>query len=559
MGEAASLRPPMPLVAVQRWWVAMAVGLCSANFPIPLLPNQGRQVLTHLLFVETRGAKLEILIKRRRPLKALKRTLPPLLSLLLLTFSALAIAGPYPPAFGEPGSTAVAKDAPALIAWATGWQHYIVGDEASETWQTPEESLGPAEGTSYDIVSLGRGGSIILTFDWPISNGEGWDFAVFENSFNDTNLELAYVEVSSNGTDFIRFRNDSLTPKPVGRYGAIDPTDVDGLAGKYRQGFGTPLDLQDLAVRNEVLNGKVHLRRITHVRLVDIVGDGTCLDTNGDAIYDPYPTIQSAGFDLDAIGVRYEDTQPAGDNHPPDQPLLSLPANGATDVPLTTILTTGGFSDPDEGDHHLVTTWQISNDPDFSTIAFEETTSTKLSELAVPLLLLQGGDTYCWRVRFYDDCGGKSLWSGVYSFTTEVSSTNNPPDQPVLSQPQNDSINISSLPALEAEAFSDPEGGDLHELTRWQISSQADFSAIVFDQTTSTDLTSTVVPHESELSYGEAYYWRVKFFDNHGADSVWSEAFTFTTTKVPESGKAGVSGNGCFIDVAASDVFSSLF
>jgi len=41
MGKTASLRPPMPLVAMERWWVAMAAGLCSANFPIPLLPNQG--------------------------------------------------------------------------------------------------------------------------------------------------------------------------------------------------------------------------------------------------------------------------------------------------------------------------------------------------------------------------------------------------------------------------------------------------------------------------------------------------------------------------------------
>jgi len=41
MGKSASLWPPMPLVAVRRWWVAMAVGLRSANFPIPLLPNPG--------------------------------------------------------------------------------------------------------------------------------------------------------------------------------------------------------------------------------------------------------------------------------------------------------------------------------------------------------------------------------------------------------------------------------------------------------------------------------------------------------------------------------------
>jgi hypothetical protein len=495
---------------------------------------------------------MDILTKRRPPLEAFKRMLSPVLGFMLMTFSALAMAGPYLPASGEPGSTAVEKDEPAFIAWATGWHHYVVGEEASETWQTPEEALGPAEGTSYDIVSLGRGGSIILTFHRPIRNGEGWDFAVFENSFNDTNLELAYVEVSSNGTDFVRFHNDSLTSKPVARYGAIDPTDVHGLAGKYRQGFGTPFDLQELAVRNEVLTGKVHLRWITHVRIIDIVGDGTCLDTGGDVIYDPYPTIQSAGFDLDAVGVRYENTEPPADNLPPDQPVLSLPANGATDVPLAAILKTEGFSDPDQGDIHSVTTWQISTDPDFSSTLFEETTSTELTELAAPLLSLKKGETYFWRARFYDDWGGKSLWSEAYSFTTEVSSANNPPDQPLLSLPENDATGISTLPALQAMAFVDPEEQDLHELTRWQISRQADFSAIVFEQTSSIDLTSATVPDESELSYGETYYWRVKFYDNHGADSVWSQAFSFTTAEVPKSGKAGVSGNGCFVSTVLS-------
>jgi hypothetical protein len=177
--------------------------------------------------------------------------------------------------------------------------------------------------------------------------------------------------------------------------------------------------------------------------------------------------------------------------------VLSLPANGATDVPLAAILKTEGFSDPDQGDIHSVTTWQISTDPDFSSTLFEETTSTELTELAAPLLSLKKGETYFWRARFYDDWGGKSLWSEAYSFTTEVSSANNPPDQPLLSLPENDATGISTLPALQAMAFVDPEEQDLHELTRWQISRQADFSAIVFEQTSSIDLTSATVPDES--------------------------------------------------------------
>jgi hypothetical protein len=36
---------------------------------------------------------------------------------------------------------------------------------------------------------------------------------------------------------------------------------------------------------------------------VDIVGDGTALDSFGSPIFDPYPTVGSAGFDLDGVAV----------------------------------------------------------------------------------------------------------------------------------------------------------------------------------------------------------------------------------------------------------------
>jgi hypothetical protein len=189
-------------------------------------------------------------------------------------------------------------DDPAFVGWATGYVDYNPGTELDSQWQTPENALNEAVGSAEDIVSLGRGGSITMTFDTPITDGEGWDFAVFENAINDTFLELAYVEVSSDGTNFYRFDNNSLTPKPVGGFGAVEPTNITGYAGKYRQGYGTPFDLASLIG----ISG-LDVNSIGWIRIVDIVGDGTCLDTYGGTIYDPYPTVQSAGFDLDAIGV----------------------------------------------------------------------------------------------------------------------------------------------------------------------------------------------------------------------------------------------------------------
>jgi hypothetical protein len=226
---------------------------------------------------------------------------------LVVLLTVPAMAGPHPPAAGEPGSTAISidKDDPAYMdfaGWATAVELYLPGVNVNERFKTPEKALGPPQGISYDeendvapTVTLGDGGQITLLFDSPIVNGDGWDFAVFENSFNDTFLELAYVEVSSDGVNFVRFVNDSLTPQPVPAFGAIDPTEIDGLAGKYRMGYGAPFDLET-----------VNLSFATHVRIVDIVGDGTAFDTSGDVIWDPYPISFSAGFDLDAIGVLHQ-------------------------------------------------------------------------------------------------------------------------------------------------------------------------------------------------------------------------------------------------------------
>lgn len=170
-----------------------------------------------------------------------------------------------------------------------------VGDSTS--------AVGPAG--QNGVVSLGDGGYAILTFDPPIADGPGWDFAVFENAFNDTFLELAFVEVSSNGLDFVRFPATSLTQDTmqIGTFGGLDATLIDNLAGKYRAGYGTPFDLQQLAG----VQG-LDVMAVTHVKIVDVVGsinpNYATYDQFGHKVNDPWPTpFDGGGFDLDAVGV----------------------------------------------------------------------------------------------------------------------------------------------------------------------------------------------------------------------------------------------------------------
>ncbi|MEM9080489.1 MAG: PEP-CTERM sorting domain-containing protein [Verrucomicrobiota bacterium] len=217
---------------------------------------------------------------------------------LFFFFTASAVAGPYAPEVGAVGTTAIAKDDAAFVAWATVVEDYSVGAEVDAVWQDTSEALGQAEGLFDSVVVLGRGGSITLGFERAIVDGAGADFAVFENAISDFFLELAFVEVSEDGVNYVRFANDSQTAGPVSSFGFVDPTDVTGLAGKYRLGYGVPFDLAE-----------VGLASARFVRLVDVVG-GTNTDTSGDVIYDPYPTMVSAGFDLDGVGVIHQAAPP---------------------------------------------------------------------------------------------------------------------------------------------------------------------------------------------------------------------------------------------------------
>jgi hypothetical protein len=233
-----------------------------------------------------------------------------------------ASAGPYAPAAGQPGSTAIAFNDPSIVGWATSVQELTRGplDIANPgggvaSFGTGANALGPAGTDTTAVVSLGDGGHITLGFAQPITNGSGADFAVFENSFADTFLELAFVEVSSDGTNFFRFPSVSLTPTAtqVGSFGALDPTNLYDLAGKYRVGFGTPFDLSELAGVSPLLD----VNDVQFVRIVDVGGtinpQFASHDSLGNIVNDPYPTaFASGGFDLDGVGVINAVPEPAG-------------------------------------------------------------------------------------------------------------------------------------------------------------------------------------------------------------------------------------------------------
>lgn len=212
----------------------------------------------------------------------------------------------------------------AQSPWPSGWFADAVAasnnnGQAGGGIFNPQNALGAPAG---DVCSLGNGGDLTLSFPLPITDGPGADLIVSENPFRSSSAvheafaECCFVEVSSNGVDFVRFPSRYLGPATspgafafvsIGSYSgmagqtpvlatgpAVDPRDV-AAAG------GDAFDLADLAGEPLVQNGTVNTMAISHVRLVD-VENGVSTDSAGTVIYDP----GSGSADIDAVTAVHQ-------------------------------------------------------------------------------------------------------------------------------------------------------------------------------------------------------------------------------------------------------------
>ncbi|MBC8319507.1 MAG: T9SS type A sorting domain-containing protein [Bacteroidetes bacterium] len=226
----------------------------------------------------------------------------------LIIGSINSLSAQYAPSYRQSTTTAIHADSNVFVDWANkcivsrGWIDISMPEYGWVTYGIEDYGLAKADNA---VVSLGDGGGVVLNFNTPIADGQGWDFAVFENSFSHDFLELAFVEVSSNGVDYYRFNSISLTQQDtqVGTFGLIDTAMIYNLAGKYRALYGVPFDLSEL----KYISG-LDLTNIISVRIIDVVGsidsNFASYDSEGRIINDPWPTpFESGGFDLDAVGV----------------------------------------------------------------------------------------------------------------------------------------------------------------------------------------------------------------------------------------------------------------
>jgi len=143
----------------------------------------------------------------------------------------------------------------------------------------------------------------------------------------------------------------------------------------------------------------------------------------------------------------------------------------------------------------------------------------------------------------YTETSGAFTFNGNL-YVLEPSTANQPPDQPSNVSPANGATAISVMPTLHSSAFADPDTGDTHGASQWQVSTNSgSYSSPVYDSSTdASHLTSITIP-SSTLNYSTTYYWHVKHQDNHGEWSNWSTETSFTTQSPPVQVETAAGGN----------------
>ena len=214
-------------------------------------------------------------------------------TLVLAATSALGCSGSSDDAAGTPSPE---------LPYASSVVSFEPGDGAGfGEDELPKVVLGPPSGKgtgagSLDVLSLGKGGSIVLGFEpFAIVDGDGADLVVFENPFwPDGDAAAVYAEpgevsVSEDGASWFTFTCDAKGDG-AGRFpgcAGVTPTE------KYAARTLVPLD-PALTGGDAFDLTELGLERVRFVKIRDVAGAGS---------------VPSAGFDLDAVGIVHAERE----------------------------------------------------------------------------------------------------------------------------------------------------------------------------------------------------------------------------------------------------------
>ncbi|MCX7012400.1 MAG: right-handed parallel beta-helix repeat-containing protein [Candidatus Sumerlaeota bacterium] len=200
------------------------------------------------------------------------------------------------------------------------------------------------------------------------------------------------------------------------------------------------------------------------------------------------------------------ETAEAGGNNPPQQPTNDSPPDGAADVPLTPPLgcSTSGFSDPDAGDTHAASQWQV-RDSGANVVFDSGIDSADLVWCSIPPGVLQYGQTYSWWVRHQDNHLAWSPWSSPTTFTTLSAPSRPAPPQGLIAVGGATAIDLDWDPNGEADLLGYNVYGQLVGAPSWTL-------------LTPTPIPNTEFTHPG-LTAGDTWQYHVTAVNTGGAES----------------------------------------
>ena len=263
------------------------------------------------------------------------------------------------------------------------------------------------------------------------------------------------------------------------------------------------------------------------------------------SIFTTWDKNVSSDFYLTSVTLDYND------NNPPTAPtnLLTQGQTNPIRISTPTPYFSAIFNDPDTGDTGTKYQIQVNNSSDFSggltwDSGINIMTATSVGARSPNLTyagtaLPMDGTTYYWRIKFIDYGGLESPWSSTAQFTM-----NRPPTAPtdLLTQGQTNPIRISTPTPYFSAIFNDLDTGDTGVKYQIQVNTTGNFSgALIWDSGIKTMTATSVGARSPNITYagaalpmdGTIYYWRIKFVDYGGLESLWSSIAQFTMNNSP--------------------------
>jgi hypothetical protein len=242
------------------------------------------------------------------------------------------------------------------------------------------------------------------------------------------------------------------------------------------------------------------------------------------------PSGQTAS--LSAEGTNSFVTLPAV-SVAPNTPTLQSPADLSTISSTPTLQAQYTHPTPTNGS----LTYQVATDTAFTNVV-ESGVTANVATGANPSFTVQGpllpGVTYYWRAKASSG-GVDSGWAAYRTVTVSAA-----PNTPTNVTPANGGSTTDTTPDLTGSAFSDPNVGNTHANSQFQIRLTSGSWLNGQDSGTIAAATAWTVPIALTLS--ENYTWRARYKDNLGVWSAWSTPTTFTVTA---GGTTSIDATGC--------------